>query len=99
MRGLSHCLVASDGCVTVKVICLFIFLYLICLVSEVLRICFVYMLRKKHLSPFADTVQKIDMYALTGVTFIYFDCCTVNIQKADMCSELGPLGPWQVINQ
>lgn len=46
-----------------------------------------------------DNVQKISKYALTAVMFIHFDCCTVNIQKADMCSELGPLGPWRVINQ
>ena len=51
------------------------------------------------MSPFSDTVQKGDKYALTALTFIHSDCCTVNIQKADMCSKLGSLGPWQVINQ
>lgn len=41
---------------------------------------------------------KEDKYVWTVVTFIYSDCCTVNQHKTDMCSELGPLGPWQVSN-
>lgn len=41
---------------------------------------------------FGDIIQKIDKYALTAVTLIHIDGCTVNIQKADMCSELGTPG-------
>lgn len=77
----------------------FSFLNPISLFVAVFRIYFMFILRKAIVSFWWHCAENGQKYALTAITFIHFDCCTVNIQKADMCSELGPLGPWQVINQ
>lgn len=74
------------------------FTFSFCCFSRIKNLFQVYIVRW-HCLLCADTVQKAEKYALTAVTFIHSDCYTINIQKADMCSELGPLGPWQVINQ